>query len=138
VANDLKPSDVDGVPPFVKRLIAYKEFILILVLFLTAVTWIYGVFATKELVQLNKCLIDLNLQLVKMKLEVNLIRDGKERSIDELVRLTRLEPKTQDDVASIEKVKTEIVEAGDGLSRRQSMMLDYAKQIETGACRSGD
>jgi lipid A disaccharide synthetase len=62
-------------PNFITRLKEYKEFILILVFFVSGFMWIFSYFATKEQVKVLQCLTDQNIILIESRMQKKFLFD---------------------------------------------------------------
>jgi len=65
-----EPESYSAKRGFLEKLKLYKEFIMIILLFVSGAMWIYGSFATKNEVDRLECFTNLNITLIQSKQEM--------------------------------------------------------------------
>lgn len=115
-------------PNFIARLKEYKEFIVILVFFVSGFMWIFSYFATKDQVRVLQCLTNHNIILIESRMQKKFLFDELTQKGMELEKLV-----PQVDISKSENNKSELsAEEKEKVIRlKEQMEIIRANLIET-------
>jgi hypothetical protein len=119
---------------FIGRVKAYKEFIAILVFFVSGFMWIFFFFATKGQVKVNKCLTNQNITLIESRLQKQIFLDELTQKSMALRELEKKDDISKEEDKKVIQLKSEIELIKADLKNTKARYNEAFNFLKAGKC----
>ena len=115
----------------------YKEFVAILVFFLTGSLWIWGFFATKKQLNDLQCLLNVNIDLIQAKIDSESLSQLVAQNFEKKKAILSKNALTAEDKQRRDQLDTAAKDILQKLNSSQDAATQALEKLRKGACTTG-
>ena len=114
----------------------YKELVVVILVLVGGFSWIVGYFATKEQVEILRCLINENISMVESRMHRKILIEELARKDVEVRALADSESESEHDIEIRMRVRREVEMISDSLRFETQKYQASIDRLRSGACES--